>query len=82
MGNLINNGMLSACAGKLDVADPDFLQKALLLAQLSEAPYGTFGSSAAPVVAAPQSIAQVARQMLNLRRVFGKTLSKLHSLSY
>lgn len=53
MEDLIRNPMLASCQGKLDVADPDFLQKALLLAQLSEAAYGTFGSSAAPVIAAP-----------------------------
>jgi hypothetical protein len=37
MQDQLLTALLSACEGKLDVADPDLLQKASLLAQLSDA---------------------------------------------
>ena len=73
--------LLSACRGKLEgkVADPDFLQKAALLAQLSEAAYGAFDSGTTPIIAAHKIFAAAPGQALDFKPVFEKSLSKLGS---
>ena len=79
MQDQLLTALLSAYEGKLDVADPDLLQKASLLAQLSDAAYGSFASFAAPVIAKKQTFAAVPGQMQNFKPVFDTHLSKLNS---